>query len=295
MHDFLRAIGFGQIKKRKEVDQLLGTIIEDPTEKKITQINDKEKLAEIRKDFGTGIGIMVRGIYDEKGFFYVEHYFPYLRPTVKANEEEIYINRRIDTDAYTGMCDDFRLGVSLIFYLQNTIDYLEASMTEGVSRIMPVVFSALSVQGKILLGIDTSEEEKKDQSIKSSIRKNLIKEAKNGNQEALESLTIDEMDTYSMISRRIMVEDLYSIVESTFIPFGSESDNYSIIGTILNWKLVRNHTTREKVYVMLLDCNDIQFCVCINSEDLQGEPMIGRRFKGNVWMQGEVDFQTTES
>ena len=60
------------------------------------------------------------------------------------------INKRIDTDAYTGMCDDMRLGVSLIFYLQNAIDYLEAKGMKNSSRIMPLTLSGLSTEGRIL-------------------------------------------------------------------------------------------------------------------------------------------------
>ena len=37
-------------------------------------------------------------------------------------------------------------------------------------------------------------------------------------------------------------------------------------------------------------CMDAVFRVCINEKDLLGVPAIGRRFKGNVWMQGEVEF-----
>jgi hypothetical protein len=39
---------------------------------------------------------------------------------------------------------------------------------------------------------------------------------------------------------------------------------------------------------MKIECNDIFFDVCINEKDLMGQPAIGRRFKGNVWMQGTV-------
>ena len=41
--------------------------------------------------------------------------------------------------------------------------------------------------------------------------------AKNGDEEAMESLTIEDMDTYSMISKRVENEDVYSIVDSYFI------------------------------------------------------------------------------
>ena len=35
----------------------------------------------------------------------------------------------IYTNAYTGMCDDIRMAVSVIFYLQNSIDYMTVSYT----------------------------------------------------------------------------------------------------------------------------------------------------------------------
>jgi hypothetical protein len=48
--------------------------------------------------------------------------------------------------------------------------------------------------------------------------------------------------------------------------------------------------TGEEIYVMRLNCNDLQFDVCINRQDLFGEPKIGRRFKGVIWMQGFINY-----
>jgi hypothetical protein len=242
------------------------------------------------KLFGERIGVALRGIYDEKGFFHLEHYFPiFLGRGVTANED-VFINKRVDTDAYTGMCDDVRLGVSLIFYLQNSLDFLKTKGMEGASRIVPVTLSGLSNQGKILLGIEVDEQQKKTMRKEKNQRNRLLAEAREGNQEAMESLTIEEIDTYAMISRRARNEDLYSIVDNSFIPYGSESDNYSILGTILSWTRIHNKHTKEEVYEIYLSCNDMDYSICINRSDLEGEPQVGRRFKGNIWMQGKVDF-----
>ena len=51
-----------------------------------------------------------------------------------------------------------------------------------------------------------------------------------------------------------------------------------------------NSVTKEEVYDMQLLCNDITFRLCINRQDLMGEPKVGRRFKGVIWMQGNVAF-----
>ena len=97
------------------------------------------------------------------------------------------------------------------------------------------------------------------------------------------------MDTYSLISKRVKTEDVLSIVDTCFMPFGVESDQYSIIGEIRNFKIVENKLTKENIYIINIVCNDLAFDVCINQKDLLGEPAIGRRFKGNIWMQGYLN------
>lgn len=290
MHEFLRAVGFSNLNNRKELDKVIGIVMDKPTDKYISRINKIEAITEIRKDFAKRMGIAIRGIYDEKGFFHLEHYFPYLCGQCVTAKEDIVINKRIDTDAFTGMCDDLRLGVSLIFYLQNTIDYIESKHEENAVRYMPITLSGLSISGKIIFGIETSEKQLRTKRAEANQRNQLIAEAKAGNQEAIDSLTIDDIDMYAMIGRRVKKDDIYTIVETSFIPYGSESDNYSVLGTILNWRIVNNTFTSEEIYELFIECNDLQYNVCINKKDLEGEPMVGRRFKGNIWMQGRVDF-----
>ena len=93
-----------------------------------------------------------------------------------------------------------------------------------------------------------------------------------------------------MISKRVEKEDVFSIVESYFMPYGIESDQYSILGTILEIKETQNQLTKENVLLMKINANDLIFDLCINEKDLIGLPEIGRRFKGNIWMQGKINF-----
>lgn len=293
MHSYLRAIGFSEIIDRKELERLVGIIIEQPTEKKTFNTQDNKKFAEISKDFSKHMGITVRGEYDSEGKFYMEHYFPYFKGQYISTKEETSIIKRVDTDAYTGMCDDVRLGVSLIFYLQNVVDYL----TEGQGKnqrgmAWPIYLSALSVSAKILLPLERDEKLEKNSSADTQYRRQLIAEAKKGNQDAIDSLTIDDIDMYAMISKRAKFEDIYTIVETSFTPFGSESDNYTILGTITDMESVINEQTGEEVYDLMVNCNDVIMQVAINKKDLLGEPTIGRRFKGDVWVQGNIDFSS---
>lgn len=291
MHSYLRAIGFSNINNRMELNRLLERITEHAAKKSSVETPGKGNLTEMSLEFGEGMGITVRGELDETGKFHMEHYFPSLNGQYISTREEVGINKRVDSEAYTGMCDDFRLGVSLIFYLQNVIEFLEKkNQNMPMGTPFCITLAALSLEGRILLPIEMDEVQVRNITAETKYRNNLIAEAKKGNQDAIDSLTIDDIDTYAMISRRAKKEDLYSIVDTSFIPFGSESDNYSVIATITESNMIVNELTKEEVYDLQLVCNDIIFRMCINKQDLLGEPLVGRRFKGNIWMQGSIDF-----
>jgi hypothetical protein len=274
-----------------ELNQLMESIMENSTKKRTINMNENTSLTEIFMEYGDGIGITLRGEYDENNKFHMEHYFPCVTGQYVSTREEVGINKRVDAEAYTGMCDDFRVGVSLIFYLQNVIDYIEKKNQKmPMGTPFPITLAALSLEGRILLPIQMDEVTVRNISAEAKHRNNLITEAKKGNQDAIDNLTIDDIDTYAMVSRRVKKEDVYSIVDTSFIPYGSESDNYSVIAAILESNLIVNTQTKEEIYDLQLSCNDIPFRLCINKEDLLGEPIVGRRFKGNIWMQGSITF-----
>ena len=74
------------------------------------------------------------------------------------------------------------------------------------------------------------------------------------------------------------------------MPYGVECDIYSIMGEILSVKEAENLVTKEKLYQLRLDVNELQFDICVPKKEVLGEPEIGRRFKGNIWLQGEINF-----
>ena len=49
-------------------------------------------------------------------------------------------------------------------------------------------------------------------------RGNLLEAARRGDTDAIETLTVEDMDLYSMVTRRIIKEDMYSIIETSFMP-----------------------------------------------------------------------------
>jgi len=289
LHSFLRSIGFGTIKSRQEEEKLIKLVLDNASERQIVRLGEERSIEELYMEVADETGIIVRGETDKSGEFHPSHYFPVHRGQILSTEEAVFINKRVDTDAFTGMCDDYRIGVSLIFYVQNSVDIWKHPILRKDRSRYPIYLSAMSGEGKILLPVMKSKQQKEKVKNDLKIRSALISEAKQGNQEAMQSLTMDDIDQYAQVSRRIRREDVYSIVETSFIPFGSESDNYTVLGYITCVEKFENRYTKEEFYVLSLSCNEIEFEVCVNAADLFGEPEVGRRFRGNVWMQGKIE------
>ena len=198
------------------------------------------------------------GQMTEKGTFKREYAFPYVTGSDISSTAECSIQRHAERETYAGLLDEYRVGISLIFYMTNSIEYRSRRSKRLPVLAKNICLSGLASQGKILLPV-----------------KKTPKQAE---------------DLYSMVTKRIIKEDMYSIIETCFMPSGIECDQYSIIGNILSVNLVANDLTNEEIYRLRIECNDMIFTISINKADLLGEPAPGRRFKGQIWMQGIADF-----
>lgn len=288
----MRAIGFSKLRWKSQTNELLGYIIKTSDKKSYTSMDGTEVMyAEYSKGFAENIGIIVRGEYNEDGEFLFDHYFPYMEGTQISSYEDISIERHAEKESFAGICDEIRVGVSLIFYLQNVVSYFKIKNAgrlpiKGTSLIL----SALSVNGMILLPIEKKEADIEKGKRDSISRSKKIAAARNGDEEAMESLTLEDIDMYANISRKILKQDVFTLVDTYFMPYGVECDQYSVMGEILDYQMVTNSMTQEELCQLTVNCNDLVFDVCINREDLVGEPDVGRRFKGIIWMQGLINF-----
>lgn len=291
MHKYMRAIGFSKFSDRREEQRLITDIIMNATRRSYTANGENTILAEFCEDFAKDIGIAVCGEFDAEEKFTYDYFYPYLRGTGVTSCEDVSVERHADKESYAGVCDDIKVGVSLIFYLQNIVPYVKAQTTD----MLPVMgttltLSGLSIGGNILLPIEKDENEIQRIKKESMSRNQLIAAARKGDEDAIESLTLEDMDIYSTISKKILTEDVFSLVDTYFMPYGVECDQYSVMGEIINISQRVNKITREEIYVLRLSCNDLEFDICINKKDLYGEPQIGRRFKGVIWMQGYINY-----
>ena len=289
MHRYLRAVGFSNIQKNDEYEALVRFSAEcyQSEEKAVT--SEGEDFFERRKEFAKNMGLLVRGVYDDNDKGRVEYCVPYFTGNTESSYEDMIIERHAEKESYAGVCDDMNLGVSLIFYLQNVTEYLNKKRYGRMdSSSALLTLSGLSVDGKILMPVY----QKTPVEIKSTQEHTrMLQAARDGDEDAIESLTIEDMDMYSMISRRIENEDVLSIVTTHFMPCGVECDHYNVMGEIMKCELLENSYTKEKIYALTIEANEIIFDVCINQKDLLGEPAPGRRFRGIIWLQGLVHFE----
>ena len=292
MHKFLRAAGFSIYTKKKDIEKLLDLLERQPSMTRCVQVDEESNVCEMRTEVAPGLGISIIGELNEEGNFEREFYFPYQESHIIGSTEECSVQRHTEKETYSGMVDENKVGITLIFYIQNFMEFRERMLDkEHHSKISSVCFSGMSIGGKVLLPIKKSQKQIQKAKVAAKNRNSLIEAAKNGDEDAMESLTIEDIDLYSQISRRAMKEDLYSIIDSCFMPCGVECDQYSVIGNILSVDRRINRITGEEIFLLGLECNDLLFTAAINAADLLGEPVPGRRFKGQVWIQGNVCFE----
>ena len=293
MHRFLRTVGFSEYQKKHNIDGLMKDLADHyrPDQIRKIQLDEETNLCEVRAEMAPGMGVNIYGEMDETGDIRPEYYVPYIIGRSISSKADCSIQRHTNRETYAGLLDEYRVGISLIYYLENVMEYRERQMAKISTDVDYVNLSGLSIKGKILLPIKKTQKEREMAKVASKERNNLLEAPKNGSEEAMESLTIEDIDLYSQISRRVLKEDIYSIIESCFMPCGIECDQYSIIGTIEELEIVKNCITGEEVCKMKLECNDMFFDVAINKHDLIGEPQVGRRFKGQIWMTGTAKFK----
>ena len=287
----MRAIGFSNIKNRRKLQELLVEAVVNSDSRNVARNQENIILGEFSKDFAKGLGISVCGEFDENEKFTFEYYYPYLEGSGITSYEDVTVERHADKESYAGVCDDMKVGISLIFYLKNKIPYIKVQTENRLPiRGTSLTLSALSVDGTIMLPIQKDEEQVQRVKQAAATRSTLMAAARKGDEDAIETLTLEDMDMYTTISRRIHKEDIFSLVDTYFMPYGVECDQYSVLGEITGMRCVKNPMTEEQVYILTLCCNELSFDICINAMDLYGEPSVGRRFKGVIWLQGKINF-----
>lgn len=287
MHKYLGAVGFSELRDKKKLKEILTDAVMTSSDRGFTELEDGTKVALMSKRLSPSLGISVCGEFDEEGHFIYEYYFPFLQSYVKSIEEEISVERHASQASFAGVCEEMSFGTILIFYLQNFASYFTAKKEQKLKKTY-VSLTGLSVNGRIILPIQKNAAQKNSEKTYNQKRKSLLKDARKGVESALETLSMQDIGLYNTVCKKILDSDVYSLVDTTFIPCGVESDHYAILGEITYVKKETNMYSNESIYILTVRCNDVLMDVAINEADLMGEPAVGRRFKGDIWLQGSV-------
>ena len=209
MHKYLRSVGFGAYQKKKEISRLLDDLANNADKFKRIQIEPDSNLCEIRGEVASGMGIAILGETDEDGIFHREYYYPYLISNDISSQVECTVQRHTEKETFGGLLDETRVGISLIFYLDNGFEYLERKLDRASRKVKAVRLTGLSSEGKILLPLHKTRKQIEKAKVAAKDRSSLLEAARNGDEDAMETLTIEDIDMYSQISRRMMKEDIY--------------------------------------------------------------------------------------
>lgn len=284
MHKYLKAVGLSNLKNNIDVIHWINKIVDEAVANNRIIKTDNTDVCEIRVDYSDRFGLAIRGVMDN-GQFIMDYYFPYYNGNFYSSLTPFEIEKYTYNESYAGACENSLNGISVVFYVNNPIDFLDKKTDK-----MKVRLSALSVSGKIIMPLKKTKKQFDISKAFSKRRSVLMNDYKNGDNEAMEDLVNDDMFIYSKMAKRLATEDILTIVDTAFMPYGVECDLYSIVGEILMLEEKRNSITGDVIYEMCIESNQLYYILAINKEDLTGIPEVGRRFKGEIWMQGTVDF-----
>ena len=273
------------------MDRLMRDTVLHYDEKNIFRNEAGHVYGEFSKDYAPDMGLTVCGEFEEGGDFRPEYTFPYFNGAAVSMMQEVDFERHAGEDSYAGACEDPRIGATIIFYLNNMGQYRKATNEKYLDpEPHPIKLSALAREGTVLMPVWQTEKDRRKDADRRQAQYKLIQEARGGDEAAMEALTTKDMEDYSVISKRIQNEDVFSIVDTCFLPYGIECDQYNICGNITACECVKNVYTNESIYQMQLEVCDVSIDACINAERVEGLPAVGRRFRGLVWLQGVVHF-----
>ena len=289
MEQYLRAVGFKDHVENDKIKDIVQDIINNPTEKYISNYGKDKIKVELFKEYGDEFGIIVRGELDENEEIKVFSIIPYKKGNLIMDIDEvdvIYANKKDDYYVYF---EDIKTGNPITFYLQNVVDYLDIDEDEE-AYVENIRLVALSNEGTVVLPINKDDVDKNLEQEEEEWRANLLELARDGDDEAIQLLEIDAEQSAELFKVRTKHEDLLTILEGFFIPYGLNDAEYSVLGTIQDFRIETNSLTKEEIYIFDLMCLNFDLQVCINKKDLVGIPSKGMRFKGICYVEGFLEF-----
>ena len=102
-------------------------MIINPNRKEFIETGRDSILVEYTKYYCSSCGITLRGEYDDTDNLTLDFYYPFVQGDEVSTTEELSIERHSDKESFAAMCEDYRLGTTLIYYVQNGMSVMKPS------------------------------------------------------------------------------------------------------------------------------------------------------------------------
>jgi hypothetical protein len=290
----LKAIGFSKIQTEKDVYEIIPSVMQHPTRQVEMVQNKNQKTIEYLKKIAERTYVLVRASIlteEDEHRVVLEQCDPYIEARENLAVQDIDVDDFDDeimsTDSsYFVACEHIDTGMQIIFSMQNIIEYVKGKKQK--KEIYKINLAALAYEGTIVLPIEKDEEEEKFEKEERDKLKSILKRAREGDEEARSMLEKEEEEIDKQLKERLREEDFLSVMSGYFICDDFSDPIYEILGEIKEVETRTNIMTKEEMYVLVLDVNDMPLEVIINKNELIGFPSPGMRFMGTCWLQGQV-------
>ncbi|MDR2899158.1 MAG: DUF3881 family protein [Clostridiales bacterium] len=298
MDSFLRVIGFSKIRTGNRYSDIQNDVIHNPDKRIIFSGDDGTVVVEYHKMYGDNLGIVLRGLIDERENIIVQSCEAFA-----GSDTDAYVNKYIveySNDEPVIVFEDIDTGNELVFELLNRVDLLKGekhfidygrsvhfSKALGIIR-RKVNYSGLSLHGKVILPVCKEAESYDEKLEEESFFNNLVLRFNEGDDDAGEMLKLYAEETTNVLRERLMEEDFLSIVEGYFLPMDYNESEYSILGDITHVGYSVNSVTKERVVKLTVNTTGTDIQIFINRKDLLGIPIKGMRFMGTCRLRGHV-------
>ena len=293
MWNYLCAIGFKGVQSapEKKLWSILSAASKEPSYERTFTLPETGGVRRMAcREFDGGIGLAQGGYVTGERFRRMS-YYPYVSGTTLTKAEKIEIYPRHDGISVLGVWDYAAFGCTTIFHVVNAWDHMQRLPLSGKElKTKGVRLSALCAGGMVLIPMDKTEDDRKFQK---KYLETLHRDEEawvNGDDGAASRRVIRQNDISGRAAMRMFgIDDIYTMIDTFFLPEGFESDTYQILGDITAARQVINSMTEEHVWILDVSVCGTIITVAVGASDLRGEPAIDRRFRGNIWLQGYIE------
>lgn len=288
MTNNIRAIGLSSIEKNtKRKSELLKLVKNDP-HKSYFYFDGMDKIAENYYYIGENYGIVAYGKILEDGSFKMTKWHSFVH-SLQTNEITDVMFDKIRGNQFV-FAEEHKAGNRLEFALTNMCQYYDYMAADKYIPKFNANIAGLSSEGNVIFPVAKNEKTRKIRRKEEKRHNELINLLRKGDEMAETKLMEHSQAIAHNARERLKKEDVLSVFESYFFPYGNREGIFAILGDILDVNEVVNPFTNETVYDLFISATNTKFNVFINKIDLTGVPSAGMRFRGRCQLRGSLDF-----